>query len=311
MDNEIKNKYIFIGGSGRSGTNIVKEILSKNSNVSSLNFEHRFTIDPDGIIDFYNSFSLTWSPYMTDIKLKRLKSFLINLAKNRKSKKSYQGWELDNHIPKYSKNVQMLVDELKNFQYKCSWPGRIVDSSNYQLWFSKPYSKSELAKILGSFITTNFDSIIKKNKKKIFVEDNTWNVLFAKEISELVPKSKMLHIIRDPRDVIASFVKQRWCPTDLQQAIFFYKSIFKRWFEIEKTLPDNYFSYVKLENLVSDRERYVNEICIFVDLPFENSMLKIDLSHSNQGRWEKDFSNKEKKIIGIELAEILAWFNCH
>ena len=56
------NKVIFIGGSGRSGTNILRKILSNHSKVASLPFEHRFIIDPNGIIDFYNSFTLNWSP---------------------------------------------------------------------------------------------------------------------------------------------------------------------------------------------------------------------------------------------------------
>ena len=47
------NKVIFIGGSGRSGTNILRKLLSKHSQVASLPFEHRFIIDPDGIIDFF------------------------------------------------------------------------------------------------------------------------------------------------------------------------------------------------------------------------------------------------------------------
>ena len=44
MDNEVNNNLIFIGGSGRSGTNILRNLLSKHSQVGSLPFEYRFII---------------------------------------------------------------------------------------------------------------------------------------------------------------------------------------------------------------------------------------------------------------------------
>ena len=69
------SNYIMISGTGRSGTNIIKDILNLNSSVYALPFEHRITIDPDGIIDFYLSSLNIWSPYMYDKKLKNLKSF--------------------------------------------------------------------------------------------------------------------------------------------------------------------------------------------------------------------------------------------
>jgi hypothetical protein len=50
-------KMILIGGTGRSGTSIVKEILANHPDASSLPFEYRFIIDPDGLADFYTGYS--------------------------------------------------------------------------------------------------------------------------------------------------------------------------------------------------------------------------------------------------------------
>ena len=136
MDNKIDNKLIFIGGSGRSGTNILRKLLARHSKIGSLPFEYRFIIDPDGIIDFYNSFSSTWSPYYSDIKIKRLNSFLMNLSDKTIDTTNYEDWELSEYFPEYIENVKKLIMDLKCFEYSGTWPGADKNIKEYKIWFS-------------------------------------------------------------------------------------------------------------------------------------------------------------------------------
>lgn len=311
MDTKVDNQYIFIGGTGRSGTNITRNILANHSQVASFPFEYRFIIDPDGIIDFYHSMSNAWSPFMADIKIKRLHHFLMNLANRTTKKNNYIDWELSKWFPEYIHNVEKLISELYSFKYSGFWPGAKGDNSNYNIWFSNYRNKKELGKILGQFIKNNIDQFLIENGKIHFIEDNTWNILFAIEIKELIPKAKLIHIIRDPRDVVASFMKQKWCPHDCKQAVQMYKEIIVRWFNIEKTLSNNYFMYIKLEDLVSKQEDVIKSICDFSKIPFESSLTKIDLSKSNHGRWKKELSRIEKNIVENELSDIIQRFGYH
>ena len=130
------NNVIFIGGSGRSGTNILRKLLSNHSQVASLPFEYRFIIDPDGIVDFYNSFTSNWSPYYSDVKIKRLNIFLINLAEKNNTKSNYIDWELSKYFPHYIENVQKLISNLKSFEYDGLWPGSNKNNKEYKIWFS-------------------------------------------------------------------------------------------------------------------------------------------------------------------------------
>jgi hypothetical protein len=66
-------KMIFVGGTGRSGTSIVKELIAAHPGAASLPFEYRFIIDPDGLVDFYTSYTAAWSPYLADRTLKAAK----------------------------------------------------------------------------------------------------------------------------------------------------------------------------------------------------------------------------------------------
>ena len=303
------NKVIFIGGSGRSGTNILRKLLSKHSQVASLPFEHRFIIDPDGIIDFYNSFTLNWSPYQSDVKIKRLNSFLMNLAIKSEDKSNYVDWELSKYFPHYIENVKKLISNLKSFEYKGSWPGSDKNINEYKIWFSDFKDIESIKLILADFIKKNIDSFLEINKKKFFVEDNTWNILYAKELDILAPSSKLIHVIRDPRDVVASFVNQSWCPNDFKQSIEMYKSIVEKWFEVYPVLDINKFKLVKLENLVFNKNTEIKNICNFCELNFESNLLEINLSKHNSERWKNQFNKKEQNFLNDSLKDIINKFN--
>lgn len=305
MDNEIDYHYIFIGGTGRSGTNVTREIIASHSQVASFPFEYRFIIDPDGIIDFYNSFSTTWSPFMADIKIKRLYKFLLNLAVKKDDKENYTDWELAKWFPEYLKNVDVLISNVKSFEYHGLWPGAKGDSSNYNIWFSGHKSKERLSRILGGFIKNNINLFLDEKRRKYFVEDNTWNILFARELFELIPEAKFIHIIRDPRDVVASMIKQSWCPSELDKTINFYLSIIEKCIDNTNLIPADRVLLIKLEDIVKDYHNTIQKLFRFIGI--EDEYLYVDniLSDESFGRWKREFSRKEISLLNKKLKRYL------
>jgi hypothetical protein len=317
-----------LSGSGRSGTNITKKIFAKSSKVSSLPFEYRFVIDPKGVMDFYLSMTVGWSPYYADYKIRELETMLLNLAKknifdsflgnvirifDRKGKNlttsSYMGWELEKWIPNYSKHVKLLIDEIKDFDYSGSWPGSKSYSVKNRMYFSKYKDNQILAKTLHKFLSNCIIDILTKEGKSFFVDDNTWNFLYAKQMFELFPNSKLIHIYRNPRDVISSYLEQRWSPNSFKEAVLWYKSIMERWNSIKLTLPNDYYQEIKFEELVNNTEYQLNKMCDFTGIPFENKMMEIQLNKANINRWKNDFNNKEIFFLENELKEIIIEYN--
>jgi hypothetical protein len=331
MDFKMNSKnvnIIFIGGTGRSGTNITKELLSLHSKVATLPFEHRFIIDPFGIIDFYNSYPSAWSPYIADKKIKQLENFLLSLSEKKKlsnfkgsiikkidktgkklSPDSYHGWELNKWFPNYETHVKNLISKLKTFEYSAVSPSTDSYTSNNKMYFSPPLSKKDLSPILSKFLYDCIGDLLKKENKSHFVEDNTWNILFSKELFELLPQSSLIHVIRDPRDVIASLVRQRWCPSELSQATKYYKAIINQWFEIKKELSTSRFLEIKLEDLVKEPKNTLEKICLITNLSYEESLLKVDLTKSHTGRWKSEFTENEQKFLNDELSDIFVKLN--
>ena len=317
-------KVVFIGGTGRSGTNITCQILGTHPKAARLPFEYRFTIDPDGIVDFYRSYPQTWSPYLADKRLKRLEKLLseiseVNLLhglvggvlklvdKNGKllSPKRYAAWELKKHIPGFKTYVKELLDDLREFSYQGVWPGTGSYTFLPCIYYAKTRSQEELREILGRFLEKVFESLLAEANADFYVEDNTWNILFARELLQLVPEAKIVHVYRDPRDVVASMIQQRWCPKDKEHTAMWYKTIIEHWFSIRSDLPPGSYYEMKLEDLVNAPEKVVRELCDFIQIPYSQCMVCVDLSHAHSGRWKKDFSREEQKQVKRIIGDLV------
>jgi len=307
---------IFIGGTGRCGTSILKEALALHPDAASLPFEYRFIIDPDGVADFYASSCASWSPYVMDARLRRLERFLRGLAYELPSNyilgelaqklgytpPQHHGWELAQWLPNFEQHVDRLMEQLTDFTFPARWPSAPPRQRNPQMRHCYK-ERGELAEVLGGFIKAVISDLLRETGKQFFVEDNTWNILFARELVDLLPDAKIVHIFRDPRDVIASFVRQRWCPPDLAQAAQWYDALMAHWFKVRPDLSAQSYREISLERLVYDPETVLHELCAFAEMPFDPAMLDIDLSHAHVGRWQCDFSSEEQETVQSILAD--------
>ncbi|HIE14979.1 TPA: sulfotransferase, partial [Candidatus Bathyarchaeota archaeon] len=313
----------FIGGSGRSGTTISRRILGQHPLVATLPFEYRFIIDPDGIVDFYCSYTSSWSPYMADRRLRRLEKLLRDVSKTDYfhkavqrilaiidksnlmiSRKRYVNVNLSEFVPNMDAYISDLMNELCDFCYDGTWMGAESYRLKPEMYFSSTKSREDLSKIFGRFLRKVIYDIMKSQNKNFYVEDNPWNILFASELLDLIPEAKIIHVYRDPRDVIASYSKQIWMPTDKIKCAKIYESVMNRWFSIRSILPaESYFEF-KLENLVRTPRDILVKVCDFIELPWDESLLDIDLSESHSGRWKREYSSEEEKQINTLLKDI-------
>jgi len=319
-------EILFITGTGRSGSNILKKIFSHHPDIASLPFEYRFTIDPDGVLDFYNSYPSSWSPYGADHKIKRLESFLLSLSEQTDEKRKkvealkntdklqltgppYAGWELNKHIPGYASFVAELIEELSAFKHPGVWPGTPEGVENNRMYFAPPMSKEELKPMVRSFLQKCFQSIRNHQKKSILQEDNTHNLLYARDLLSMFPEGKMIHIVRDPRDVISSLKTQRWTPNNIPDLITWYINVMEQWKKQKPGLKPDQFVEIRFEDLIANQEKTIRELCAFLGIEFDANMLNLDLSKHNIGRYKQDLSPAEIEEIETNCAEIIAHFN--
>ena len=97
-------------------------------------------------------------------------------------------------------------------------------------------------------------------------------VLALPLLAELFPESRFLHVIRDGRDVSLSFSQQFDLPVPLAMRRWRRRVGIGRSDGI-RLGPDRYLE-IRYEDLVADPEQSVRQVCAFIDVPFDASMLR-------------------------------------
>lgn len=319
-EDKLNNPILMIGGSGRSGTTVLSRVFSQHPNICNVP-ELRFLIDPDGLLDFYLNLP-NWSPYHYDVRLKRLHKMLLQLSNNQfielfsklmdklqnktsvKLTEKYHNVNISKYCSIYPQLVEELIKDLAAFRFQGYWTGNSFFEKK-QIYFAENDTLLPVKAAIQKFLNGLFGSILEKQQTDFYLEKNTWNILWFDKTLELIPNAKLVHIYRDPRDVIASFTKQRWMPNDPIQAAQTYNSLLNHWENIKRKIPQNSFFEISLEDLVNDPERILGSICDFWGIDLHPDMLKVSLKKSNAQRWKKDFSEtiaeKVEKIVYSHL----------
>ncbi|PCI48058.1 MAG: hypothetical protein COB49_06455 [Alphaproteobacteria bacterium] len=306
---------LFIGGTGRCGSSILREAFGQHNLCGILPFEHRFLIDPDGIVDFYSSFEDTWSPYNQDLRIKRLCIFLNSLAGNRLGtaeetewllpEEQYQGWNLEERIVGFNELINQLMEELVDFKFDAKWVGGREFDGDRTIWFSHGKQNNEVKGVLQKFSWAAVSGLLASLNKEIYVEDNTWNLLYARQLHELFPKAKFVHIYRHPLDVVASYVSQPWCPNDAMEAAEFYASLMDRWYKVKAELPSDSYIEISFESFVKNPQLTYERICDHMGIEFEETMMNIEISMTPVGKWKEKISTEEHSLLCDRLSRYI------
>lgn len=208
----------------------------------------------------------------------------------------YSGIALERFSPNYFKFAKKLIRDLSINSYSGKYAGSYFFEKNIMVGHSS-INQKELADILRTFWISIIEDICLANKSNIFIEDNTFNILYFDKILELLPEAKLVHVTRDPRDVIASYIRMRFTPSDPIKSALFFKNIINQWFKIKNYLDKNTFMEIKLNDLVNQTEKSTKLICNFWGINWHKKLLDTDLSKSNTGRWKKEFTKQQQNII--------------
>jgi hypothetical protein len=145
-------------------------------------------------------------------------------------------------------------------------------------------SYEDVDKQISLFIESFFLPFIKKYEGKILSEKTPGNVFVFEELMELFPTSRYIHVVRDPRAIVASMLQvgkrakhSKEAKTQLftysaTAAINYIKRCFDIGFEVSRNSPDKVLTVV-YEKLVIDPVSETKKICKFLDLDWSHDMI--------------------------------------
>ncbi|WP_165602634.1 sulfotransferase family protein [Candidatus Terasakiella magnetica] len=303
---------ILVGGSGRSGTTVLNKVLEQHP-MTTVSPPLRYMIDPDGVLEFMRGLDRGWSPYGADIRLKRLKKLLGDVAKpallsrfidqiglRKKLSHSsryhllpkYGHLNAQGYCPEFARFADDLIKELTAFSYRASWVGtKFLEP--HEMGYFKPTDQDKALEAVRRFFLGIVETSLERHQARIYVDRNTWNHIWLEEFLKIDPTIKLLHIYRDPRDVVASYMAQNWMPRTCQQAAQIYQDLMTKWWEVRKRVPKESYFEVSLEELSGEPEGTLHKICEFMNVEFHPDLLNISLNGANAGRWQKDIDIAE------------------
>ena len=302
---------VFIGGTGRSGTTILLNLLNRHPDFhASMPREIKYLTSRHGLVDI----ALT-RPLAIEENLKAKRNNLIAQVLPLLGKSKLSLIEKELFGPWWSEagkkgNVRGLVQGITREELE-------QEFERFKVGY-------EVDRITAS--RTLFESLsraqMKDGVKRYFGDSTPVNIMQADLINQLLPRSKFIHVIRDGRDVASSVVKEKWGPSEHFAALDWWKKrIVTGQIALSKIQTQNKLE-IRIEDLVIHRRAETLErIKNFLELPnhdrlekyFEEEILPEKL---HAGRWKSEpvnatkFSARYQSILqelnenGIKIKEL-------
>ena len=269
-------KQIFVVGNSRSGTTMMGRIIGKNSSVFTFKELHFF--------------GQLWSSKYKNKLLSKKESIKL-----------------------FSKLLS--IQKFGIFNQKNSSQ---FDELSESVLDQKTYSRIEVFNLFLNYSVEQHNSVIS-------CDQTPRNVFYIQEILDNFPNAKVVNMVRDPRDVLLS-QKNKWkrryfgaSGIPFREAIRSYFNyhpivISKIWntsilnakkFEQEKRVKT-----IKFEDLVLNPKSTISELCSFLEIDFDESMLRVPNIGSSTNLDKNSTSGIDKSKIGswkrggLNLSEI-------
>jgi hypothetical protein len=313
--------FVHITGTGRSGTTIVKNIFHHHPEVRTVRGrELRLIIDPNGLLDFYTTLKKQWTPFTAEVSLKEFRkvfnsigtsnplyfylSIIINnilkIKTSRKLLPQYTGLNASKFIHDYDTLLINLEKDLGVAKYTGTWIGKgFLEASKMHLL---PYNAKAIDVAFSNFIQSYINQSLKIGNK-ILLEDNVLTCLRFNDLLGLYKNQRMVFVMRDPRDIVASFLTQNWTPSDVEQSAIYLKSILDRWKSEKESLPIDVFIEVKNEDLINNSREVCASLCDFFKIDRDGVDTKL-INNKSVGRY-KDLPIKDQIYLNSFFEEEL------
>jgi Sulfotransferase family len=204
---------------------------------------------------------------------------LLRSILNNHSEISIPFWE-SNFIPKYIEKADAFGDlsnydnfrEFYNFFIKIEFFNKITEKTKYkELGYMRQWYEAIENYTYAGSLSAFFKMYAQKNNKPRWGDKSPGYMLHIGELRRLFPDSKFVHIIRDVRDHCLSIMNV-WNWNPYRAAQYWIDWIEKCKTDAQSYLANDYYE-IKFENLITDSETEIKNLCSFLSIKYEKSMM--------------------------------------
>jgi len=280
---------LFVGGSGRSGTTIVVNLLNRHSKIhASLPREIKYLTSRSGLIDLVYGRPIGLEEGSKGVRNNLIARLLpiIGRSKLHYFQKNLNGvwWSEAGKKGKARGLIQAIDEEVL-----------IGAEKNFLANFRR---QPEIA--ARDLFRTLSTAQLKKPDIRYFADSTPVNIMQANYLHRLFPDALFINMVRDGRDVALSVANEKWGPNDPYTALEWWGNrVLKANIALDEVPPGRALT-VRLENLVSrDRDQSLEEIIKFLEIEPEEALLEffnaeLTKEKLNEGLWRQKVANPAK-----------------
>jgi len=282
------HRCIVIGGYGRSGTTIIRDILATHPRVVSFGtVESKFFTEPYGLLDLFRALVSDYTIGRGDTAIKEFRV----LMRTQLPDPNYFGQAsilepLGGNWPAY----RDLIDDFTN--------------SLRENTLAKYMAESDFFEVTERFVQGLLSLIVSRSKEAdTFVEKTPHNAHNPWIFERLFAQRRYLWIVRDPRAVVYSLSKQEWSSHRLDVCCTWAKQVIRRFYDTYKTVPNLCLS---IEQIASDTMRAFDMISTHCDIDISSGVQIFDPAKVFD--WRCHLAGEDLKQVESSLSEEINLF---
>ena len=177
--------------------------------------------------------------------------------------------------------THFIPDLIKAYRLESTSPERLAEVvTSHRRWGDFHLDAGELLERLraldpinpGDAIRAFFELYAEREEKSRWGDKTPGYVREMHRIESVLPEARFIHLIRDGRDVALSVLGMNWGPSTVSEAAFRWK---KRILRAREQAPRiGHYVEIQYEDLVRDTEATLRRVCEFIDLPYDDAMLR-------------------------------------
>ena len=285
---------VFVGGTGRSGTTVVGDLLGNHSKIrTSIPIEIKFLTNRSGLVDVVFG-------YDQYIEKKPESISILNFRTYRKRKQRDQ------------ERLANILAEFNKFIWEKWWDidappphgrGLISGIAKIDLENLLKRLKRDLKinrkwaarRFMATFISKQFEA----SDEIYWVETTPMNIPEANKLQELFPNALFINMVRDPRDVIASLLTKKWGPTTALEGLDWIEARLLAGHEALTAVKPEKKITIALEDLaIKNREATYKKLLGFLKVTDEPAMQdfftqSMTPDAATSGRWKSEIDSPE------------------
>ena len=274
---------VLIGGTGRSGSTILGRILARHPDL--------YLTDPEEVRFLANNPGMATALGMKNAGFPRnLRARSLAQKAIKRSQGAYFKRPNNSGLQKW-----LTMDEM------VALGDRYLDR----------FGKDPLA-ATREFTYAVMDKVAAPAEGRRWVDGTPANARVTDLIEPIYPDAQVVAIIRDGRDVAASFVEQTFGPNEILESLREWgRRSLRMHLAVQRCRPGRILTVDMLDMVQNAREESLQQVCEFLGIPLDPGMMQwfaenVSVERAHVGRWRSQFDDETTEKIEALYASLVA-----